>query len=162
MLLEAESRSSLAAEINADRIQDGTVAPGGRFSYTGQSGNFNYLIAVESEPRYRKTDTFESSRDANGNLLEVREEAIVRDQNDLQASMNLGYQFKNSLLQFNALLGRTNPPTDVQRKIVDFRGTEISSRDVREGNEFTRDNWEIGGDYEYEFESSAKYRVLSW
>ena len=90
----------------------------------------------------------------------MREEAIVRDQNDLQASMNLGYQFKNSLLQFNALLGRTNPPTDVQRKIVDFRGTEISSRDVREGNEFTRDNWEIGGDYEYEFESSAKYRVL--
>jgi len=160
VLLEAESRSSLAAEINADRIQDGTVAPGGRFSYTGQSGNFNYLLAVESEPRYRKTDTFESSRDANGNLLEVREETIVRDQNDLQASMNLGYQFENSLIQFNALLGRANPPTDVQRKIVDFRGTEINARDVREGNKFIRDNWEIGGDYEYEFDSSAKYRVL--
>ena len=160
VLLEAKSRSSIAAEVNADRIQDGTVAPGGRFSYTGQSGSFNYLLAVESEPRYRKTDTFESSRDANGKLLEVREEAITRDQNDLQASINLGYQFESSLLQFNALLGRTNPPTDVIRKIVDFRGTETESRDVREGNKFIRDNWEIGGDYEYEFDSSAKYRVL--
>ena len=50
VLVESASRSSLAAEINADLIQDGTVAPGGRFSYTGQSGQFNYLFAVESEP----------------------------------------------------------------------------------------------------------------
>jgi len=160
VLLETKSRSSLAAEINADRVQDGNIAPGGRFSYTGLSGNFNYLVAVESEPRYRKTHTFESSRDANGNLLEIREESIIRDQNDLQASVNLGYQFENSLLQLNALLGRTNPPTDLRRKILDFRRTEITSRYVREDNKFIRDNWEVGGDYEYEFDSSAKYRVL--
>ena len=72
VLLEAASRSSIAAELNADLIQDGTIAPGGRFSYTGQTGNFNYVFAAESEPRFRNNDTFEASRDPSGKLLEVR------------------------------------------------------------------------------------------
>ena len=160
VLIESASRSSLAAEINADLIQDGTVAPGGRFSYTGQNGQFNYLFAVESEPRYRANDTFEASRGPAGRLLEIREETIIRDQNDLQASMNLGYQFENSIVQFNALIGQTSPPTSVSRTITDFRGDTTDQRKVREGNQFDRDNWEIGADYEYDFSSGATYRVL--
>ncbi|MEC7893085.1 MAG: TonB-dependent receptor [Pseudomonadota bacterium] len=160
VLIESASRSSLAAEINADLIQDGTVAPGGRFSYTGQNGQFNYLFAVESEPRYRANDTFEASRGPAGRLLEIREETIIRDQNDLQASMNLGYQFENSIVQFNALIGQTSPPTSVSRTITDFRGDTKDQRKVREGNQFDRDNWEIGADYEYDFSSGATYRVL--
>lgn len=160
VLIESASRSSLAAEINADLIQDGTVAPGGRFSYTGQNGQFNYLFAVESEPRYRANDTFEASRGPAGRLLEIREETIIRDQNDLQASMNLGYQFENSIVQFNALIGQTSPPTSVSRTITDFRGDKTDQRKVREGNQFDRDNWEIGADYEYDFSSGATYRVL--
>ncbi|MEC7684961.1 MAG: TonB-dependent receptor [Pseudomonadota bacterium] len=160
VLIESASRSSLAAEINADLIQDGTVAPGGRFSYTGQNGQFNYLFAVESEPRYRANDTFEASRGPAGRLLEIREETIIRDQNDLQASMNLGYQFKTSIVQLNALIGQTSPPTSVSRTITDFRGDTKDQRKVREGNQFDRDNWEIGADYEYDFSSGATYRVL--
>lgn len=160
VLVEARSRSSIAAEINADLIQDGTIAPGGRFSYTGQTGNFNYVFAMESEPRYRNNDTFEASRDAAGNLLEVREENIIRDQDDLQASMNLGYQFENSIVQLNALFGQTSPPTSVRRTITDYRGSEPSVANVREGNQFDRDNWEVGGDFEYDFSTGSTYRVL--
>lgn len=160
VLVEATSRSSIAAEINADLIQDGTIAPGGRFSYTGQTGNFNYLFAMESEPRFRNNDTFEASRDTAGNLLEVREENIIRDQDDLQTSMNLGYQFENSIVQFNALFGQTSPPTSVRRTITDYRGSEPSARNVREGNQFDRDNWEVGGDFEYDFSAGSTYRVL--
>jgi hypothetical protein len=160
VLVEASSRSSVNAEVNADLIQDGTIAPGGRFSYTGQTGNLNYVFAMESEPRYRKNDTFEVSRDAAGNLLEVREESIIRDQDDLQASMNLGYQFENSIVQFNALFGQTSPPTSVRRTITDFRGSEVSVNNVREGNQFDRDNWEVGGDFEYDFSAGSTYRVL--
>ena len=160
VLVEASSRSSVNAEVNADLIQDGTIAPGGRFSYTGQTGNLNYVFAMESEPRYRKNDTFEVSRDAAGNLLEVREENIIRDQDDLQASMNLGYQFENSIVQFNALFGQTSPPTSVRRTITDFRGSEVSVNKVREGNQFDRDNWEVGGDFEYDFSAGSTYRVL--
>ena len=74
--------------------------------------------------------------------------------------MNLGYQFENSIVQFNALLGQTDPPTDVSRTITDFRGDTVDQRKVREGNQFDRDNWEIGGDYEYDFSSGATFRAL--
>ena len=74
--------------------------------------------------------------------------------------MNLGYQFENSIVQFNALLGQTSPPTSVSRTITDFRGDTTDQRKVREGNQFDRDNWEIGADYEYDFSSGATYRVL--
>jgi hypothetical protein len=115
---------------------------------------------MESEPRYRNNDTFEASRDATGNLLEVREENIIRDQNDLQASMNLGYQFERSIVQFNALFGETSPPTSVRRTITDFRGSEVSVNNLREGNQFDRDSWEVGGDFEHDFSAGSTYRVL--
>ena len=44
--------------------------------------------------------------------------------------MNLGYQFENSIVQFNALLGQTDPPTDVSRTITDFRGDTLDQRKV--------------------------------
>lgn len=161
VLLDAKSRSSIAAELNTDRLQDGTLQPGGKLSYSGQTGDFNYLFHIESEPRYRQRLGQESSRDANGNLLETRSEDNVRDQNEFETSMNIGYQFPNSVVQFNALYGETSPPTDVDRLITDFTGTEITTRLEREGNQWNRENWEIGGDYEYEFKNGSKFRVLA-
>lgn len=160
VLLDAKSRSSVAAELNTDRLQDGTLQPGARLSYSGQTGDFNYLFHVESEPRYRQRLGEESSRDADGILLETRSEDNVRDQNEFETSMNIGYQFPNSVVQFNALYGETSPPTDVDRLITDFSGPEITTRLEREGNQWNRENWEIGGDYEYEFGNGSKFRLL--
>jgi outer membrane receptor for ferrienterochelin and colicins len=161
VLLDAKSRSSIAAEINTDRLQDGTLQPGGKLSYSGQTGDFNYLFHIESEPRYRQRLGRESSRDANGSLLETRSEDNVRDQNEFETSMNIGYQFPNSVVQFNALYGETSPPTDVDRLVTDFTGPEVTTRLEREGNQWNRENWEIGGDYEYEFKNGSKYRLLA-
>ncbi|MFK7863616.1 MAG: TonB-dependent receptor plug domain-containing protein [Pseudohongiellaceae bacterium] len=161
VLLDAKSRSSIAAEINTDRLQDGTLQPGGKLSYSGQTGNFNYLFHVESEPRYRQRLGEETSRAADGTLLETRSEDNIRDQNEFETSMNIGYQFTNSVVQFNALYGETSPPTDVERLITDFSGPEISTRREREGNIWNSENWEIGGDYEYEFNNGSKFRFLA-
>ena len=46
VLLEAPSRSSIAAEVSTDRMQDGKFAPGARLAYSGQRGRFNYLFNV--------------------------------------------------------------------------------------------------------------------
>jgi outer membrane receptor for ferrienterochelin and colicins len=161
VLRDAKSRSSIAAELNTDRLQDGTLQPGAKLSYSGQTGDFNYLLHIESEPRYRQRLGRESSRDANGNLLETRSEDNVRDQNEFETSMNIGYQFPNSLVQFNALYSETSPPTDVDRLITDFTGAEITTRLEREGNQWNRENWEIGGDYEYEYSNGSKFRLLA-
>lgn len=160
VLLDSKSRSSIAAELNTDRVQDGTLAPGARLSYSGQTGDFNYLFHVETDPRYNNRLGQEISRAPDGRLLETRSEDQVRDQNDFETSVNLGYRFTNSMIQFNALYGKTSPPTDIDRVITNFSGPTISTRVEREGNQFNRDNWEIGGDYEYEFKSGNKFRFL--
>ncbi len=160
VLLDAQSRSSIAAELNTDRIQDGTIAPGAKLSYSGQTGNFNYLFHVESEPRFNNRLGQEISRAPDGQLLETRSEDQRRDQNQFETSVNLGYQFTNSMVQFNALFGKTNPPTDIDRIITDYSGPTVTTRAEREANQWNRENWEIGGDYEYEFRSGNKFRFL--
>jgi len=160
VLLDAASRSSISAEVNMDRLRDGTYDPGAKLSYTGQTGRFNYLFHVEAEPRYSNRFANEISFDADGNLLETRDEENIRDQTEFQTSFNLGYQFDNSVVQFNGLYGESSPPSDTDRVITDYSGTAPVTSLERERNENDRSNWEIGGDYEYEFNNGGKYRFL--
>lgn len=160
VLLDAQSRSSVTAELNMDRIHDGTLDPGAKLSYTGQTGRFNYLFHVEAEPRYQNQQSNEISRTATGEIIEARQESNIRDQTDFQTSMNLGYQFDNSTLQMNALYGEASPPSDIDRVITQFNESSIDVLNEREFNDNQRSNWELGGDYEYGFNNGSKYRFL--
>ena len=160
VLLDAQSRSSVSAELNMDRLHDGTVDPGAKLSYTGQNGAFNYLFHIEAEPRYENRFTNEFSVDPDGELLETRSQDNLRNQTEYETSFNLGYQFEKSMVQFNGLFAESNPPTDITRTINDYTtGTLITTLE-REDEQRNRNNWEIGGDYEYSFDSGSKYRFL--
>ena len=160
VLLDAQSRSSISAELNMDRLHDGTVDPGTKLSYTGQNGAFNYLLHIEAEPRYENRFTNEFSVDPDGELLETRSQDNLRNQTEYETSFNLGYQFEKSMVQFNGLFAESNPPTDIARTINDYTtGTLITTLE-REDEQRNRNNWEIGGDYEYSFDSGSKYRFL--
>lgn len=160
VLLDSRSRSSISAEVNMDRYRDGTLDPGANLSLTGQTGDLNYLFHIEAEPRYNNQFRNEVSRDANGNLLETRNEENIRDQTDFETSFNLGYRFDKSMIQFNGLYGENKPPSDINRIINDYTsGTAVTSIE-REERQSDRNNWEIGGDYEYEFGGGGKYRFL--
>lgn len=160
VLLDAQSRSSISAEVNMDRLRDGTVDPGANVSLTGQTGAFNYLFHIEAEPRYQNQFRDEVSRDADGNLLETRNEENIRKQTDFETSFNLGYRFDKSMIQFNGLYGQSKPPSDVDRYITDYSsGAAVNSME-HEDRESDRNNWEIGGDYEYAFNNGGKYRFL--
>ena len=37
----------------------------------------------------------------------------------------------------------------------------VATRLERESNQWNRENWEIGGDYEYEFSNGSKFRLLA-
>lgn len=158
VLLDVPSRSSTSVELNVDYWRDGTLDPGGQLSYSGQAGDFNYLFAVGAEANYNGRINREFSFDADGNLLELRREDWVRDQTDFQASMNLGYTFEKSVVQFNALIETRSPPNDIERSIHDFVTNTV--RYQRERNTSNRDNWEIGGDYDYALDNGGKYRFL--
>ena len=160
VLLDAESRSSISAEVNMDRLHDSTLDPGAKLSYTGQTGAFNYLFHIEAEPRYDNRFTNESSIDPDGELLETRFQENRRNQTEYETSFNLGYQFEKSMVQFNGLYAQSNPPTDITRTINDFSTGSLITTLEREDEQRDRNNWEIGGDYEYSFDSGSKYRLL--
>lgn len=160
VLLDTPSRSSISTEVNIDRLRDGTVDPGAKLSFAGQTGRFNYLLHVEAEPRYQHRYSNEESRDTSGNLLETRSETDIRDQTEFQTSVNLGYQFDKSTLQLNGLYGQSSPPSDIDRFITDYTGAVPTRSTEREFNDNSRSNWELGGDYEYGFENGSIYRFL--
>ena len=66
---------------------------------------------------------------------------------------------ERSVVQFNALIeDRTRSPQDRFRTINDLvNNTSLIQTEVSDSD---RTNWEIGGDYEYTFDSGAKYRFL--
>lgn len=160
VLLDTPSRSSISTEVNMDRLQDGTLDPGAKLSFSGQSGAFNYLFHIEAEPRYENRRSFETSQNSSGTLLETRREDRVREQKEFETSFNLGYQFDNSVVQLNALYGESSPATTLDRLINDFASGTLHSSLEREVNDSKRSNWEIGGDYEFEFGNGSKYRLL--
>lgn len=158
VLLQLPSRSSIAAEVNMDRSRDGTVSPGGKLSYSGQTGELNYLFHLEAEPQYRSQRSTEYGYSPDYQLREVRKEASTRDQTEFATSMNLGYTAGRNALQFNALYEISDPPTELEREIFDLTTNILKLQ--TEDNSFKRTNWEVGGDYEYDFDSAAKYRFL--
>ncbi|MBL4581882.1 MAG: TonB-dependent receptor plug domain-containing protein [Gammaproteobacteria bacterium] len=160
VLLDAESRSSISTEINMDRLHDGTLDPGAKLSYAGQTGAFNYLFHIEAEPRYNNRFTNESSVNPEGELLETRFQENIRNQTEYETSFNLGYRFQKSMVQFNGLYAESNPPTDISRVINDYSTGSLITTIEREDEQRNRSNWEIGGDYEYSFNNGSKYRFL--
>lgn len=160
VLLDQQSRASISTELNLDHHRDGTLDPGANASVTGQSGKLNYLFHIEAEPRYDNQYSNEVSRDANGNLLETREEERIRDQTDYETSANLGYQFENSMIQLSGLYGGNSPPQDTDRAINNYSNGALETEFEREKRQSERTNWEIGGDYEYGFANDATFRFL--
>ncbi|MBT3530605.1 MAG: TonB-dependent receptor [Gammaproteobacteria bacterium] len=160
VLLDVQSRQSISAELNTDRYRDGTLDPGAKLSVSGQRGDLNYLFHVEAEPRYNNRWAKEVSRDAFGNLSETRNEESIRDQTDYKTSFNLGYQLEKSMVQFNGLYGGDCAPEEKERFISDYDNGVAENFQERELIERCRENWEIGGDYEYAFDNNSKFRVL--
>jgi len=159
VLLDSPSRSSTAVEVNMDRYRDSTIAPGGRVSLSGQSGSFNYLFHLQAEPRYNNQESSEIGYNPDFAISETRFSESTYDQLEYQTSMNLGYQFENSVVQFNALYEASEPPSNTDRTINDLvTNTVIVEREQRAND---RSNWEIGGDYEYGFATGARFRFLA-
>ncbi len=159
VLLDDASRSSTTMQVRSDYRQDGTMDPGGQFSHTGQAGNFNYLFSVEADPRYRAWESREFSYAPYGELLEVRNESRRRDETQFQTSLNLGYKFDRSVVQLNGMYEtRGDVPDRTNRNIFDV--TNNALRRQYDDNTNSRDAWEIGGDFEYDFNNGDTYRAL--
>ncbi|MEX0619023.1 MAG: TonB-dependent receptor [Pseudohongiellaceae bacterium] len=160
VLLDSLSRRSINAELNMDRYHDGTLDPGGNVAVSGQDGAFNYLFSAEAEPRYNNRVRNEQSYNSDHVLTETRYEEDIRDETRFEFSTNLGYQFTHDVFQLNALYGFRNPPSEIDRLITDYTGSQAEIFRESEERDFERSNWEVGGDYEHTFNNGSLYRFL--
>ncbi|MBL4581412.1 MAG: TonB-dependent receptor plug domain-containing protein [Gammaproteobacteria bacterium] len=153
--------NSLSYEVNMDRYLDHTTQPGGSLSYSGQSGGLNYVLSAVAEPRYDNRLSKESSVLGDFSLNdEVREER-TREQTSYDLSVNLDYAIGlKSSARLNALYSQNDNPTDILRYTTNLRVTPNLTAIEREDRPGDRDNWEIGGDYEYLTDSGSRFKIL--
>ncbi len=161
VLLESQSQSSIAWEANADHYHDGEVKPGGKISLTGSSGGLDYLLSVESEPRWEYRTGFEISRLADGTVNETIKRDTVTDSQPMVASANLGYQFNDrNIGHLNIQAQNSDAPYVEDRFIRDylsFPQVDAFEADVVEAK---NDFWEIGGDFEHTFGNGHRWKTL--
>ncbi|HJN96237.1 MAG TPA: TonB-dependent receptor [Gammaproteobacteria bacterium] len=153
--------TSISYEANAVRSLDHEIRPGGSISLSGQAGELSYVLNASATERYDYSVGKENSilGDFSPNDL-VREEKI-RDQSNYNFSSNLNYIFNSSnSVRFNALYSDNDNPSDVTRRTTDLRVTPNIVTLEREDIPVTRENWEIGGDYEYLGSNGNRFKIL--
>ncbi len=161
VLFEELSDSSVSYEANMDRYRDGKNQPGGSITYSSKIGNLDFVLGAVAEPRYSHSESDEYSILGDFSPNDIVREDRITDQLSRDLSANLEYEInaKNSA-RFNALYSENDNPTDLFRQTSDLTTTPNSLLSEREDIPGERDNWEIGGDYEYISEQGSRFKVL--
>jgi outer membrane receptor protein involved in Fe transport len=161
VLLEAQSSTSYAYEVNMDHYHDGTYQPGAKFSATGQNGAFNYFLSAEREPRWEFRDGFESAYNADKTLSNSVDRDEGRDAWPITLQANLGYEFSEQDTA-NLNLQWTDNTFDAyaDRTLTDFDADPILIN--REYDTIPTENgsWEVGGDYMHVFANGSRFKTL--
>jgi len=161
VLKEERSTSNLSTELGFTRFHDGELKPLGIVSYSGQTGQLDYLLSADVRSGYRLQESFETSLLADRTLNETRAFDRYTDQTNYRFNTNLVYQATPAdRIAFNALYSENDPPSDLIRTITDYQTAPVSVSIEREDSPATSDNWEFGGDYEHNFADGSKYKLL--
>ncbi len=161
VLLEAQSSVSGAFEVNADHTFDGQNTPGAKASLTGQRGALNYFLSAEQEPRWEFRDSREDSYLPDGSLNDQVVRLETRDASPLTLASNLGYEFSlQTIAHLNLQWSNDDQDTDLDRTIVDYTFDNplvtLQYEPILRRNE----SWEVGGDFEHQFGSGARFKTL--
>jgi outer membrane receptor protein involved in Fe transport len=161
VLLEAESRSSVAFEFNTDHYHDGKYQPGGKISLTGQDGPFSYFLSAEGEPRWEYRDGFEVSVNADGSLNDTVDRNDTRDSWPVTLVSNLGYELTDQdTVHLNLQWSDGDAPSFTDRVITDYDTAPPVATIERDDIPATNDSWEVGGDYERSFLNGNRFKAL--
>lgn len=160
VLKEAFSRSSLSAEVNMDYHRDDTIDPGASIAYGGQTGNLNFLFGVKLDPRYNGYNREEYNYSPDMALTDVVKESNFRDQDAIETSMNLGYDFERDRIQLNGSYSDASHPSEVDRDSYSGSNLTTPYSSTLEATDNEQSNWEIGGNYEHNFADSSRFQFL--
>ncbi len=160
VLVESTSRSSTTVELVNRLNHDDTYEAGGSVAWSQQIGDFQALLNFEARPNYENRDNRERRLGPTGELLGTLFETNIRDQDEHTVSANMSYGTGPHRMQFNVLASEGDFPQPIRRDFVDFTDAEVVNSIQEEMIENKERNWEIGGDYEYRFESGSRLSLL--
>ena len=160
VLVESTSRSSTTVELVNRLNHDDTYEAGGSVAWSQQIGDFQALLNFEARPNYENRDNRERRLGPTGELLGTLFETNIRDQDEHTVSANMSYGTGPHRMQFNVLASEGDFPRPIRRDFVDFTDAGVVNSIQEEMIENKERNWEIGGDYEYRFESGSRLSLL--
>ena len=160
ILVAVESRSSTTVELISRLNHDEKFETGGSVAWSQQIGNFQALVNLKSRPRYENRDNREVRLGPNGELLGTLFETTIREQDEQSFSTNLSYSLGPHRAQLNALVSEGDHPRPVRRDFVDFTDAGVINSIQKEQVENEESNWEVGGDYEFNFGNGSRLAVL--
>lgn len=161
VLFDTFTTATLQYEFRANQADDNTVSPSGSLSYSGQRGGLNYQLSARASDNYFPNISKENSvlGDFSPNDI-IRERSFTEGANS-NISTNLDYEISgNSSVRFNALLGEGEGPTELVRTTIDLKKVPNVTTYQRENTPTETDNWELGGDYEYNTSRGDRFKVL--
>lgn len=161
VLLQSQSSTSYAYEINMDHYHDGKYQPGAKISATGQNGAFNYFLSAEREPRWEFRDGFETSYNPDGSTNETVDRDEGNDGWPITLQANFGYEFtRNDTANLNLQWVDNDRFAYADRVLTDFSDNPPTATFERDDIPFEEGSWEIGGDYMHVFADGSRWRTL--
>jgi len=161
VLLAAESRPSVAFEVNTDHYHDGKYQPGAKISVNGQRGALTYLLSAEAEPRWEFRDGFETSTNPDGTLNDTVDRDDTIDAWPVTLTSNLGYELtEQDIFHLNLQWVDADEHGSTERFITDYDATPATVSHEYDRAPSTDDSWEIGGDYEHSFANGSRFKSL--
>lgn len=161
VLFEQLSSSTVQYELRADQSEDNTLSPSGSLSFSGQQGALNYQVSANAADVYFINRSKENSvlGDFSPNDL-VREEQATDGANST-LSTNLDYSINGrSSARINAQFTEGDGETDLFRRTTDLKVEPNTVALQREESPSSIENWELGGDYEYNTARGNRFKVL--
>ncbi len=161
VLLEAESSSTVAYEVNMDHTFDGKYRGGIKASLNGQNGALSYFLSGEREPRWEFRDSRETSLLADGSPNERIRRDQTRDAWPVTLTANFGYDFTlNDVAHLNLQWVDDEQETLLERTLVDDKFDNpvviYDEEDLPQDSQ----SWEVGGDYEHLFGDGSRFKTL--
>jgi len=161
VLFDQLSESSLQYEIAANQTDDNTVKPTGTVSYSGQSGGLNFQLSATAVEPYFQNKSKENSVLGDFSLNDRILEESKTEGSARTISSNFDYEINAaSSARLNVLWLDASGETELVRQTIDLKVAPNKEVFQREETPATQDNWEIGGDYEWNTERGDRFKIL--
>lgn len=153
---------SVTVASSLTRYQDGNTEPGASVFFNGSYGDFDYRVSVETQPQYEVLDSIEESVNGDFSPNDLRRFRQITDQTNQTFNSNLSWGLTpNQTFTLNLLYQDADPPRDLDRVVLNYNFNPPVVLRERERYNSTRENWELGADYNISFADNSQFQFIS-